>query len=87
VANWPPGDKEGFGTAAAAASRVWFTLADGELTEVYAPDLGTPSLRDLQFLVSDAATFSGREREDAVHRTELSSSWCGSGSRAPTPRA
>src|SRR5512133_2060822 len=53
VANWTPGDKEGFGTATASASTVWFTLADGELTEVYAPDLGTPSLRDLQFVVSD----------------------------------
>ena len=71
VANWTPGDKEGFGTATAPASKAWFTLADGELTEVYAPDLGTPSLRDLQFVVSDAATFTEREREDAVDRTEL----------------
>ena len=71
MANWTPGDKEGFGTATAAASKVWFTLGNGELTEVYSPDLGTPSLRDLQFVVSDGATFTEREREDAVHRTEL----------------
>src|SRR6266536_6036557 len=71
VANWTPGDKEGFGTATAAPSKVWFTLGNGELTEVYAPDLGTPSLRDLQFVVSDGATFSEREREDAVHTTTL----------------
>jgi glucoamylase len=71
VANWTPGDKEGFGTATAAPSKVWFTLGNGELTEVYSPDLGTPSLRDLQFVVSDGATFTEREREDAVHHTEL----------------
>jgi hypothetical protein len=59
VANWTAGDKDGFGTARPLASNVWFTLAGGELSEVYAPDLGTPSFRDLQFVVSDGTpTFS-----------------------------
>ena len=49
----------------------WLTLDDGELTEVYAPDLGTPSVRDLQFVVTDGKTFAEREREDATHRIEL----------------
>ncbi len=53
------------------AGKAWFTLAGGELSEVYAPDLGTPSLRDLQFVVTDGATFTERETDDAVHRTEL----------------
>jgi glucoamylase len=70
VANWTAGDKEGFGTSTGTAGKAWYTLGDGELTEVYAPDLGTPSLRDLQFVVSDGATFTEREREDAAHRTE-----------------
>jgi Glucodextranase, domain N len=35
TANWTDGDKDGFGTATALASKVWFTLDDGELTEVY----------------------------------------------------
>ena len=35
IANWTEGDKDGFGTATALASKVWFTLDDGELTEVY----------------------------------------------------
>ena len=34
-------------------SRVWHTLDDGELTEVYYPDLGTPAARDLQLVVTD----------------------------------
>ena len=53
------------------SSRVLFTLDDGEMTEVYAPDLGTPSIRDLQLVVSDGRTFAEREREDATHRIEL----------------
>ena len=34
-----------FGTSATRESRVWFTLRDREMTEVYFPDLGTPALR------------------------------------------
>jgi glucoamylase len=71
VANWTAGDKEGFGTATGTDGKAWFTLAGGELSEVYAPDLGTPSLRDLQFVVSDGATFTERETDGAVQRTEL----------------
>jgi glucoamylase len=50
---WAPADKHGFGTAREARSRVWFTLRKAELTETYFPDLGTPSLRSLEFVVSD----------------------------------
>ena len=71
VATWTEGDKDGIGSATSLQSRALFTLDDGEMTEVYAPDLGTPSIRDLQFVVSDGKTFAEREREDATHRTEL----------------
>jgi glucoamylase len=71
VANWTAGDKDGFGTARGLDSKVWFTLADGELSEIYAPDLGTPSFRDLQFAVTDGATFSERETDGAQHTTRL----------------
>src|SRR5690349_21846109 len=72
VANWTAGAKDGFGTATGTAGRAWFTLEGGELSEVYAPDLGTPALRDLQFVVTDGATFTQRETDAAVqHRTML----------------
>ena len=67
VATWTEGDKDGIGTATSLQSRALFTLDDGEMTEVFAPDLGTPSIRDLQFVVSDGTTFAEREREDATH--------------------
>ena len=51
-----PADKAGFGTARAAASPVWFTLQPGGGTgELYYPDLGTPSVRRLSFVVVDPA--------------------------------
>jgi len=46
TATWTPADKHGFGTATSLASKVWFSLEHGELTDVFYPDLGTPSLRD-----------------------------------------
>src|SRR6476620_8321642 len=52
-ASWAPADKHGFGTARQTGSPVWFTLRQASLSEVYYPDLDTPSFRGLQFAVSD----------------------------------
>ncbi len=63
---WAPADKHGFGTATDLDSNVWFTLRAAELSEVYYPDLGTPSLRDLEFAVTDGRTFIDRETDPGV---------------------
>jgi glucoamylase len=55
-ATWTDADKHGFGTSRTPQSEVWFTLRPGELSEVYYPDLGTPALRDLEFVVTDGTT-------------------------------
>ncbi len=68
---WTEADKDGIGTAHGTRSKVWYTLDDGALTEVYYPDVDTPALRDLQFVVSDGRTFAERERESAQHRIAL----------------
>jgi glucoamylase len=52
-ATWTPADKHGFGTARGRASDVWFTLREGELSELFYPDLSTPAVRDVEFLVTD----------------------------------
>jgi glucoamylase len=67
TALWTAGNKDGFGAATGLGSRVWYTLGGGELTEVYYPNLGTPAVRDLQFVVSDGRSFVAREHEDARH--------------------
>jgi hypothetical protein len=38
--NWLPADKQGFGTSRTLASKVWFTLEGGELSEVYSGQPG-----------------------------------------------
>src|ERR671915_2531545 len=64
-------DKNGFGTSTTTSSKVWHTLDDGKLTEVYYPDLGTPSVRDLQFIISDGKTFAERESDATSHQVQL----------------
>jgi glucoamylase len=72
AATWSRGDKDGFGTAIGAlSSKVWYTLNDGTLSEVYHPRIDTPASRDTQLVVSDGATFSDREDSATVHRTDL----------------
>jgi glucoamylase len=71
AANWNEGDKDGFGTAYGTASKVWYTLNDGMLTDVYYPRIDTPSLRDSQFVVTDGKTFTDREDRDSKHEVSL----------------
>ena len=61
---WSSSAKEAIGTAYSTASRVWFTLADGILTEVFYPTIDRPQIRDFQFLVSDGTSFLDEERRD-----------------------
>ncbi|HET6547987.1 MAG TPA: hypothetical protein VFG79_06020, partial [Solirubrobacter sp.] len=61
---WAPADKHGFGTAHQLASKAWFTLRQGSLTEVYYPDLSTPAFRGLQFAVADGRGLLQRETVD-----------------------
>jgi glucoamylase len=61
---WTGSEKEAVGTAYNTASRVWFTLARGILTEIYFPTVDSPQVRDLQFLVTDGKTFCHDEKWD-----------------------
>jgi len=63
---WSSGAKTAVGTALAIQSRVWFTIAEGVLTEVYFPDIDRANLRGLRFLVTDDRFFSD-EQHDATH--------------------
>ncbi len=64
---WTEADKAGFGTARARGSNVWFTLQQGRTSEVFYPDLSTPSIRNLELIVTDGKTFTDRESTDTRH--------------------
>jgi glucoamylase len=61
--HWTEADKAGFGTARESQSRVWFTLQGGRVSEVFYPDLSTPSLRTLDLLVSDGNNEDRQSRD------------------------
>ncbi|MFG2059452.1 glucan 1,4-alpha-glucosidase [Micromonospora sp. NPDC048930] len=70
-ATWTTGDKDGIGTALSRDSKLWYTLAGGTLSEVYYPAADTPNVRELQFAVTDGATFSQRETDGTRRVVEL----------------
>ena len=65
---WTEADKAGFGTAHGRASKVWFTLEGGRVSEVFYPDLSTPSVRSLELTVTDG----GHDRPPDRDMTRLS---------------
>src|SRR5687768_14546519 len=71
-AHWPSAAKNGFGTANTLTSKVWFTLNNGVMTEVFYPTLDVPNVQTLQLVVADA---EGRqiqtEAEDTTRRVEV----------------
>src|SRR5919112_730788 len=67
---WTEADKDGYGTSTTTTSKVWHTLDDGRLTEVFYPDLGTPSVRTLEFVVSDGK-FTQRDTQARNRTVEL----------------
>jgi glucoamylase len=54
---WTHSAKDVIGTAYSTASRVWFTISDGVISEVYYSTIDRPQIRDLQFLITDGETF------------------------------
>ena len=73
AATFTPGEKQGFGTAytyeyslSIPPSRVWFTLQAGALSDVYYPDLNTPQLRQMRFLVGDGRSWTADVTRDAL---------------------
>jgi glucoamylase len=71
ASTWAAGDKDGFGTSRTLRSKVWYTLNDGALTEIFFPRIDTPATRDTQLVVSDGETFVDREDENTNQRVEL----------------
>jgi glucoamylase len=70
-AHWPSAAKQGFGTANSLRSKVWFTLAQGVLTEVYFPMIDVPNSQMLQLVVVTAAGKVETESEDTTHSVQV----------------
>src|SRR6185503_4842139 len=69
-AHWRTAAKNGFGTSVMLSSKVWFTLADGVMTEVFYPTLDIPNVQTLQFHIAIGGKVE-TEIDDTFHRLEL----------------
>ena len=67
---WTRGSKDAVGTAYSTSSRIWYTLANGVVTECYYSTIDSPQIRDLQYLVSDGETFFHDERRNMTSDVE-----------------
>ncbi|MGH9902420.1 MAG: glycoside hydrolase family 15 protein, partial [Pyrinomonadaceae bacterium] len=71
-AQWPDAGKLAVGTSNTLESKVWFTLRDGVMTDVYYPTVDVANTRVLQFIVVSA---DGKrvetEEADTTHRVEV----------------
>lgn len=70
---WTSGAKVAVGTSLTTNSKVWFTLENGIMTEVYYPRLDTADVRTLEFGVSDG-TRVWLESTDMRHSIEQTDS-------------
>ena len=68
-AQWATAGKQAIGTSATRESKVWFTLAQGVMTEVYYPDVTVANVHLLQFVVVNPKTKKVEtERDEAIHQ-------------------
>jgi glucoamylase len=56
--------KDCVGTAFGTRSKVWFTVADGALSDVYWPTVDATNVHSLEYLVSDGSTFTDVQGRD-----------------------
>jgi len=59
--------KDCVGTAAAQGSKVWYTVADGVLSDVYEPTIDNTNVSTLQYIVTDGSTFSDLQARDMTY--------------------
>src|SRR5260370_36137066 len=63
-----PGLKMAFGAAPGAKSKLWYTVADGSLSEVFFPFLDRVALHELRFLASAGGSPPVDDAGDGQHR-------------------
>ena len=70
--DWPRAAKDGFGTSTTPGSKVWFTLADGVMTEVFYPTIDAVKIKTLELHVHTGERVE-TELHDTLHLVELPS--------------
>src|ERR1041385_7515855 len=63
--------KDCLGTARNTKSKVWFTVANGVLSDVYYPTIDNTNVETLQYVVTDGSTFTDLQTRDMTYAASL----------------
>ena len=62
--------KDCLGTARNTTSKVWYTVANGVLSDVYYPTIDNTNVETLQYVVTDGSTFTDLQTRDMTYAVE-----------------
>src|SRR5205814_5153172 len=62
--------KDCLGTARNTTSKVWFTIANGVLSDVYYPTVDNTNVETMQFIVTDGQSFTDLQTRDMTYSVE-----------------
>ncbi len=65
--NWTSSAKDGVGTSISMGSRLWFTISNGIVTEIYYPRIDQANIKDIQLVISREDDFFEEEKGDCNH--------------------
>lgn len=65
--------KDCLGTARNTTSKIWYTVADGVLSDVYAPTIDTTNVETMQYLVTDGSSFTDLQARDMTYTVSADS--------------
>src|SRR3989442_10455257 len=63
--------KDCLGTAQNTTSKVWFTVANGVLSDVYYPTADNTNVETLQYIVTDGSTFTDLQTRNTTYTVRL----------------
>lgn len=59
--------KDCVGTSRTTTSKIWYTVANGILSDVYAPTVDATNVESMQYLVTDGSTFTDVQSRDTTY--------------------
>jgi glucoamylase len=59
--------KDCVGTSASTTSKVWYTIADGVLSDVYSPTVDNTNVETMQYVVTDGHSFTDLQARDLTY--------------------
>src|SRR5947199_9492146 len=63
--------KDCLGTARNTSSKVWFTIANGVLSDVYYPTADNTNVETMQYIVTDGSTFTDLQTRETTYTSKF----------------